>query len=102
MPHKKSKEDTVQRFDNDHTNVEEHLAKNIYFEMSHAQPWGKESLEHAIKMMGADHIIFGSSYPVRREWLTDGAAFIQSLDIEENEKSLILAGNAQRLYQISG
>lgn len=101
MPHKKSSEDTVQRFADDQTNVEAHLAKNIYFEMSHAQPWGKDSLEHAIKMMGADHIIFGSSYPVRREWLTEGAAFIQSLAIEEKDKSLILGKNAQRLYQSS-
>ena len=50
-------------------------------------------------MVGADHVIFGSSYPVRREWLTEGAAFIQDLEINETEKSLILGGNAERLYQ---
>lgn len=99
MPHKKSSKDTVQRLEGDQTNVEKHLVENIYFEMSHAQPWGKESLEHAIKMVGADHVIFGSSYPVRREWLTEGAAFIQDLEINETEKSLILGGNAERLYQ---
>ncbi|MCD8078195.1 MAG: hypothetical protein LUE63_07470 [Lachnospiraceae bacterium] len=51
--------------------------------MTHAQPWGKEQLECAVKVLGADHIIFGTSYPVRREWLTDGPAFVRALDIPE-------------------
>ncbi len=68
--------------------------------MSHAQPWGKRGLEFAVEMLGADHIVFGSSYPVRKEWLLEGPAFVKSLDLPEEEKNLLLGGNAQRLYQI--
>ena len=78
--------------------MEEQFRNNVYFEMSHAQPWGKEQLECAVKVLGADHIIFGTSYPVRKEWLLEGPAFVRSLDITEEEKDLILGGNAQRLY----
>ena len=69
--------------------------------MSHAQPWGKEQLECAVKVLGADHIIYGSSYPVRNEWLIDGPAFVRNLDISDEEKDLILEGNAMRLYHVT-
>ena len=101
MPHKPSKADTVQRFGGDDKHIEEHFAENIYFEMSHAQPWGKDALEYAVQVLGADHIIFGSSYPVRQEWLTKGADFVNNLDLTAEEKDLILGGNAQRLYHIN-
>lgn len=100
MPHKPDKADTVQRFGGDDQHIEEHLDRNIYFEMSHAQPWGKETLEYAVSVLGADHIIFGSSYPVRQEWLTQGPDFVNHLEISDENKSLILCGNAQRLYHI--
>lgn len=101
MPHKPSQTDTVQRFSSDNQFIEKHLENNIYFEMSHAQPWGKETLEFAIKTLGADHVIFGSSYPVRQEWLTKGLAFVENLELSESEKAAILGENAQRLYHIS-
>ena len=68
--------------------------------MSHAAPWGKEALECAVRNLGAEHVIFGSSYPVRRQWLTEGADFVRSLAISEEGKALVLGGNAQRLYHI--
>ena len=68
--------------------------------MSHAQPWGKEQLECAVKVLGADHILFGTSYPVRPVWLLEGADFVRGLDISEEEKELILHGNAERLYHL--
>ena len=77
-----------------------HLKNNLFFEMSHAKPWGKEALECAVHTLGADHVIFGSSYPVRTEWLTEGPDFVRSLDITEEEKDLILGGNAARLYGV--
>lgn len=95
---KKAKAETVSRFRTENAQVEEQFRNNVYFEMSHAQPWGKEQLECAVKVLGADHIIFGTSYPVRKEWLLEGPAFVRSLDITEEEKDLILGGNAQRLY----
>lgn len=93
----KGKEE-VSRFQSDQGQVKERFTEHIYFELSHAQPWGKAQLECAVKVLGADHIIWGTSYPVRKEWLTGGPDFIASLDITEEEKALILGGNARRLY----
>jgi len=100
FPGKPKSEEQVSRFETENDSVRYHFKNNIFFEMSHAQPWGKEQLECAVAVLGADHIIFGSSYPVRKEWLTEGAEFIKALNITEEEKRLILYQNAQRLYHI--
>ncbi|MGN0286991.1 MAG: amidohydrolase family protein [Atopobiaceae bacterium] len=100
LPHASKRKDAVERFKTDNGELAQRLHDHIYFEMSHAQPWGKDALECAIKVMGADHVVFGTSYPVRREWLLDGPAFVQSLDIPDADKELVLSGNAQRLYHI--
>lgn len=92
--------DQVQRFEVGKNDLEATFKKHIYFEMSHGQPWGKEQLECAIKVLGADHIIFGTSYPVRREWLLEGVNFIKSLNISEIDKEKILYQNAQKIYDI--
>lgn len=94
------KKDEIERFENNTEKVTRYLKNNIYFEMSHAEPWGKHQLECAIKVFGADHIIYGTSYPVRREWLLNGVEFINSLDINEDEKNLILGENAKRIYNL--
>jgi len=60
----------------------------------------KPVLECAIKIQGADHILFGSSYPLRSEWLYKGVDYVRSLKIGEEEKSLILGENAARLFNI--
>lgn len=80
--------------------VSSYLEKNIYFDISHAPPWGKAQLECAVKVLGADHILWGSSYPLRREFLIKGVDFIRDLDITEKDKSLILGENAKRVFNI--
>ncbi len=95
---KKAKNETVSRFKSDNEKVVEQFKTNIYFEMSHAQPWGKDQLECAVKVLGADHIVFGTSYPVRKEWLLDGVSFVRQLDVTEEEKQLMLGDNAEKLY----
>ncbi len=95
----KSKED-VSRFHSDNGEMRERFTDHIYFELSHAQPWGKDQLECAVKVLGADHIVFGTSYPVRKEWLTGGPAYVEALDISQEEKDLILYKNAVQLYQL--
>lgn len=99
MPHKSPKE-TVDRFSNGNSDVAQQLRDNVFFELSHAQPWGKAQLECAVRALGADHILFGTSYPVRREWLLEGTAFIDTLDISQEDKERILHGNAERLYNL--
>ncbi len=91
-------DDTAKRFDDNGDELRGYLANNLYFETSHAQPWGKAQLECAVKALGADHIVYGSSYPVRSVWLTEGPDCIRALDLSETEKDAILCGNAARLY----
>lgn len=92
--------DTVNRFDTNTDCFCEQIRDNIYYEISHAQPWGRELLECAVKILGADHIIFGSSYPVRAEWLLDGPDFVKGLDLSAEQKAMILGENAKKLYRI--
>jgi len=92
-----AKKDEISRFKDDNEDIAAQFKSNVFFEMSHSQPWGKKVLEFAVDMVGADHIVYGSSYPVRRVWL-DGAELVKQLDVSEEDKELMLAGNAVRLY----
>jgi predicted TIM-barrel fold metal-dependent hydrolase len=80
--------------------VKRYLRDNLYFDISHAGVWGKAELECAVKVFGADHVLFGGSYPVRREWLIKGVEDIRVLDISDQDKELILGGNAQRIFNL--
>lgn len=80
--------------------VKGYLKNNIFCDITHAPPWGKSQLRCAVEVLGAENILFGSSYPLRSEWLLNGVAFIESLDISDKEKSLILGGNAERLFKL--
>jgi len=101
FPPKAKNVEALNRFETDNDEVLNSFRKNVYFEMSHAQPWGKKQLECAIAVLGADHIIFGTSYPVKKEWLIDGPGFVEELDITKKEKEMILSENAKRLYGIN-
>ena len=101
LPHKASTGETVSRFQSDNGDMESNLRTHVLFETSHAQPWGKLGLEYAVSVVGADHIIYGSSYPVKMEWMTGGPAFVRSLSISEEEKEKILSSNAVDFYQIA-
>ena len=78
--------------------MRKHLAENIYFEMSHAQPWGKVLLETAVEILGADHIVYGSSSPVK----TISSAMpsrIPSILIPESQMQSLLLQTASRKKQ---
>lgn len=98
LPPKTRTPDNSGRFDETAWLMRKYLEHNVFFETSHAQPWGKEVLECAIKVLGADHVVYGSSYPVRKEWLTGGPSFVKALDLSEEEKEQVLYKNADRLY----
>jgi len=100
FPKRPKSPDSANRFEITGEEIQTYLKNNLFFEMSHAAPWGKETLELAIRNLGADHVVFGSSYPVRKQWLTEGVEFVRSLDITEEEKALVLGGNAARLYGV--
>lgn len=88
------------RFDTDNGAVKRRLEQNIFYEMSHAQPWGKDNLEIAVKVLGAQNIIYGSSYPVKKVWLTKGSELVQNLTISEHNKEGILGNNAIKAYKL--
>ena len=98
VPRKSPSKDAAIRFVVDNEAVLRYLKENIFFEMSHAAPWGQAQLECAVKVLGADHIIFGSSYPVVKGWQLGGVAFVENLEITDEDKKMLLSGTAQDVY----
>ncbi len=97
---KQTGQDAVDRFESESGRINKYLQNNVYFDVSGAVQWGKPQLECAVKVLGADHILYGSSYPIRRDWFSQGVDFVKNLDVAEKEKSLILSENAIRLFGI--
>ena len=84
----------------DHEAYERYLKNNIYFDMTHPMSWGKDQLECAVKACGADHLLLGSSFPVFYEWMARSVESINALEITEDEKKLMLGGNAAKIFNI--
>jgi uncharacterized protein len=99
LPHVPQSNEKVGRFDSANASLQKQMTNNLFFEMSQAQPWGKAQLECAVSVLGADHILFGTSYPVRSEWLLEGVAFVKQLNISDIDLDLILGRNAESLYR---
>jgi predicted TIM-barrel fold metal-dependent hydrolase len=93
--------DAVDRFEDQSVRIRRYLRENIFFDLSGAPQWGKAQLECAVKVFGADHILYGGSYPIRRDWFQEGVAYVRGLAIPEPDKALILGGNARRLFNLS-
>ncbi|MBA7584047.1 hypothetical protein ES708_25999 [subsurface metagenome] len=74
---------------------------NVYFD-SAASPflYTPEVYQQVITLVGADKVLFGSDYPL----LTQSRLLdeIKTLDMPEETKNLVLAGNALRLLGIEG
>jgi uncharacterized protein len=101
IPKKSRVKEEMERFDlTAAEKVKRYLQDNLYFETSHPGLWGKYELESAIKILGSDHVLFGCSYPVRREWLIKGVADIHALDISKKDRDLILGANAQKIFNL--
>mgnify|MGYP002623857586 CR=1 FL=1 len=99
IPARSSRAESMERLESDsREKILEYLDKNIFFEATHPSTLGKDQLESAVRICGADHILFGSSFPVFHGWMGDGVRMINSLDISEEEKQLILGGNAERVF----
>lgn len=93
--------DAVERFEDQGEKIRRYLNRNIFFDISGAPQWGKPQLECAVRILGADHILYGGSYPIRRDWFQQGASYVGSLAISEADKALILGGNARRLFRLA-
>jgi len=100
LPHGPVRKESVSRFEENPEGLAESFKSHVLFETSHAQPWGKEGLEYAVSVVGSDHIIYGSSYPVKMDWTMDGPDFVRGLDISKEDKENILCENARKFYQL--
>ena len=73
--------------------------RNVFFDTA-ASPYlySPQVYNQVISLVGSDKILFGSDYPM----MTQGRLLkeINSLDLPEETKSLILSGNARRLLGI--
>ncbi|HEX74830.1 MAG TPA: amidohydrolase [Dehalococcoidia bacterium] len=73
---------------------------NVFFDTA-ASPYlySPQIYNQVIQLVGADKILFGSDYPLiaQGRYLKE----INSLDLPEADKTLILSGNAQRLLGIN-
>jgi hypothetical protein len=50
---------------------------------------------------GADHYLFGSSFPVFYGWMSQGVAFMQNeLEISDEDRELVMYANAKRLFNL--
>ena len=100
IPRPSTKKESMDRLETERDKLLGYLENNLYFEATHASTLGKVQLESAIKICGADHILFGSSFPVFHNWLCDGVEAVKSLDISEAEKALVLGDNAARIFNL--
>lgn len=92
--------DAVERFDTGRTSLRDQLRKNLFFDISGAPQWGKAQLECAIEVLGEDNILYGGSYPIRKDWFFDGVPTVNELNVSDEVKKKILGGNAQKFFGI--
>jgi len=101
-PHATTKQESLNRLDpTGGEKIKSYLDNNIFYDMTHPHSWGKTQVEAALKISGADHYLFGSSFPVFRSWMSQGVDFIKNdLDISDADREAILSGNAKRLFNL--
>jgi predicted TIM-barrel fold metal-dependent hydrolase len=101
-PHKSNKKEAMQRLDaTGAEKIQQYLNENIFYDMTHPHSWGKQQVEAAIGISGADHYLFGSSFPVFYGWMGQGVDFVENtLDITAEERAAVLSGNAKRLFNL--
>ena len=100
-PKKGKKVEAMDRLDlSEGDRVSAHLKNNIYFDTTHPASWGKDQVECAVKVCGADHLLFGSSFPVFYNWQSQGVEFMKSLNITDEERNLIMSGNAIKMFKL--
>ena len=100
LPRKTEVKEEVVRLEPVTDKARYYLANNLFFDITTPLMWSRAQLECAVKEMGAEHILYGSSYPVMLDWVLNGVEYIRSLNISDKEKELIFSGNAKRLFEI--
>ncbi|BBA96347.1 putative amidohydrolase [Actinacidiphila reveromycinica] len=101
-PHRSNKKEAITRLDpTGGDKIHSYLENNIFFDLTHPHSWGKDQVECALKVNGADHYMFGSSFPVFYGWMSQGVEFMQkTVEITDEEREQVLSGNAKRLFRL--
>ncbi|MFG1928786.1 amidohydrolase family protein [Cryptosporangium sp. NPDC048952] len=101
-PHASNKKEAITRLDpTGGEKIKSYLENNIFFDLTHPHSWGKDQVECAIKVNGADHYMFGSSFPVFYGWMSQGVEFLQkTIEMSDEEREQVLFGNAKRLFSL--
>ncbi|MFG1926941.1 amidohydrolase family protein [Cryptosporangium sp. NPDC048952] len=101
-PHASNKKEAITRLDpTGGEKIKSYLENNIFFDLTHPHSWGKAQVECAIEVNGADHYMFGSSFPVFYGWMSQGVEFLKNtVEISDAEREMVLAGNAKRLFNL--
>ena len=76
------------------------ISDNYYLDLSGTGLFRHGMLRHGIDKFGAERFIFGSDYPVCNPSMFIGGVSLDTL-LSDEEKSLILAGNAKRLLKLN-
>ena len=101
-PHKPNQAEAMNRLDpTGGEKIKQYLDENIFFDMTHPHSWGKDQVEAAVKINGADHLLFGSSFPVFYSWMSQGVEFLKhEIEVSDADRELMLSGNAKRLLNL--
>jgi uncharacterized protein len=101
-PHMSNKKEAIVRLDpTGREQIEGFLKDNIFFDLTHPHSWGKDQVECALKVNGADHYMFGSSFPVFYGWMSQGVEFMNNqLQISDGDRELVMYGNAKRMFNL--
>jgi predicted TIM-barrel fold metal-dependent hydrolase len=101
-PHRPPKAEAMQRLDpTGGEKIKQYLDENIFFDLTHPHSWGKVQVEAALKINGADHYMFGSSFPVFYSWMSQGVDFVKNeLEISDADRQAVLYGNAKRMFNL--
>jgi predicted TIM-barrel fold metal-dependent hydrolase len=100
-PKKSVKKEAMQRLSSTGGDeIKSYLKNNIFFDMTHPHSWGKDQVECAVKVSGADHLLFGSSFPVFYGWMSQGVEFVKSLDVSDEQREAMFYGNAKKMFNL--
>jgi predicted TIM-barrel fold metal-dependent hydrolase len=101
-PHMSNKKEAIVRLDpTGREQIEGFLKNNIFFDLTHPHSWGKDQVECALKVNGADHYLFGSSFPVFYGWMSQGVDFMENqIEISQEDRDLVMYENAKRIFNL--
>ncbi|MQY22582.1 amidohydrolase family protein [Nocardia macrotermitis] len=101
-PHVSNKKESLERLDSTGgKEIQNFMERNIFFDLTHPHSWGKDQIECAIKVHGADHYMFGSSFPVFYGWMSQGVNFMQNeVEISAEQRDQIMYGNAKQMFNL--